>query len=125
VAPIIPGLTDHEIPAILKAARAAGAQRAGYTMVRLPHGVKDVFSAWLEEHRPDAKDRVLGRIRDMRGGKLNDSTFGSRMRGEGVFAEQIRQLFAVSLQREGFAERRPGLSTAAFRNPAGEQMEMF
>jgi DNA repair photolyase len=125
VAPIIPGLNDHEIPAILKAAREAGAMRAGYTMLRLPHGVKDVFSAWLEEHMPDAKERVLGRIRDMRGGKLNDSTFGSRMRGEGVFAEQIQQLFAVSLHREGFTGRMPSLSVASFRNPAGQQMEMF
>jgi len=125
VAPIIPGLNDHEIPAILKAAREAGAMRAGFTMLRLPHGVKDVFSAWLEEHMPDAKERVLGRIRSMRGGKLNVSTFGSRMRGEGVFAEQIHQLFAVSLHREGFADRMPGLSTAAFRNPAGAQLEMF
>lgn len=125
VAPIIPGLNDHEVPAILKAAREAGAMRAGFTMLRLPHSVKDVFSAWLDEHVPDAKERVLGRIRDMRGGKLNDSAFGSRMRGEGVFAEQIHQLFAISLHREGFADRMPGLSTAAFRNPAGEQMEMF
>jgi DNA repair photolyase len=125
VAPIIPGLNDHEIPAILKAAREAGAQRAGYTMVRLPHGVKDVFSAWLEEHLPDAKERVLGRIRDMRGGKLNDSTFGSRMRGEGAFAEQIQQLFAVSRHREGYPDRTSGLSAAAFCNPAGEQLEMF
>lgn len=125
VAPIIPGLNDHEVPAILKAAREAGALRAGYTMVRLPFGVKDVFSAWLEEHMPDAKERVLGRIRAMRGGKLNDSTFGTRMRGEGVFADQIQQLFEVCLNREGFAGRMPALSTAAFRNPAGEQLEMF
>lgn len=125
VAPIIPGLTDHEVPAILKAAREAGAVRAGYTMVRLPYGVKDVFSAWLEENMPDARDRVLGRIRAMRGGKLNDSNFGIRMQGQGVFAEQIHQLFAVSLHREGFADRMPSLSIAAFRNPAGEQLEMF
>lgn len=125
LAPVIPGLTDHEIPSILRAARGAGAVRAGYTVLRLPHGVKDVFSAWLEDHRPEARERVLGRIRDLRGGRLNDSTFGTRMRGEGAAAEQIRALFAVSVRREGFAERMPELSVSAFRNPHGEQLRLF
>lgn len=125
VAPMIPGLNDHEIPAILEAARAAGALRAGYTMLRLPYGVKEVFSAWLDEHLPGSKEKILGRIREVRGGKLNDSTFGTRMRGEGIFAEQVRQLFAVSLRREGFADRMPPLSTAAFRNPDDRQLKLF
>jgi DNA repair photolyase len=125
VAPVIPGLNDHEIPAILEAARGAGALRAGYTMLRLPHGVKDVFSAWLDENLPGSKEKILGRIREVRGGKLNDSTFGTRMRGEGVFAEQVRQLFAVSLQRQGFADRMPALSTAAFRNRGDGQLNLF
>jgi DNA repair photolyase len=125
MAPVIPGLTDHEIPAVLQAAREAGAVQAGYVMLRLPYGVKDVFSAWLETHLPDAKDRVLGRIREVRGGKLNETDFGSRMRGEGLLAEQIRRLFAVCRQRAGFPDEGPGLSTAAFRNPAGEQLELF
>ena len=83
VAPVIPGLNEHEIPSILRAARRAGARSAGYTLLRLPFGVKDIFSAWLAEHLPEARQRILGRIRDMRGGALNDSRFGTRMRGEG------------------------------------------
>ena len=96
VAPVIPGLNEHEIPAILGAARRAGARSAGYTLLRLPYGVKDIFSAWLAEHLPEARQRILGRIRDMRGGALNDSRFGMRMRGEGrrrrTFAGFLRSL---------------------------------
>src|SRR6185437_4704406 len=73
VAPIIPGLNEHEIPAILKAAAGAGARQVGYTMVRLPLAVAELFPDWLERHYPDRKDRVLGRIREMRGGKLNEA----------------------------------------------------
>jgi len=125
VAPIIPGINEHEIPGILHAAKKAGAHRAGFTILRLPYGVKDVFAAWLEEHLPEAKEKILARIRDMRGGKLNNSDFGSRMRGEGVYAEQIERIFEVSRTREGFNQRPAALSTAAFRRPAGEQMELF
>ena len=125
VAPVIPGLNEHEIPALLAAARQAGAVSAGYTILRLPYGVKDIFSAWLEEHVPEAKEKILGRIRDVRGGSLNDSRFGARLRGEGVFAGQIRQLFEVSLQREGLKEKALPLSTAAFRHPGGQQMELL
>ncbi len=125
VAPVIPGLNEHEIPALLAAARQAGAVSAGYTILRLPYGVKDIFSAWLEEHVPEAKEKILGRIRDVRGGSLNDSRFGARLRGEGVFAGQIRQLFEVSLQRQGLKEKALPLSTAAFRHPGGQQMELL
>ncbi|MEI6338263.1 MAG: PA0069 family radical SAM protein [Verrucomicrobiota bacterium] len=125
VAPVIPGLNEHEIPAILAAARQAGAVAAGYTILRLPHGVKDVFSAWLEEHIPEAKEKILTRIRDMRGGTLHDSRFGTRRRGEGVFAGQIRQLFEVSVQSEGLNQKMSPLSHAAFRNPGGQQMSLF
>ncbi len=125
VAPVIPGLNEHEIPAILGAARQAGARSAGYTLLRLPYGVKDIFSAWLAEHLPEARQRILGRIRDMRGGALNDSRFGSRMRGEGAQAENIRRLFAVSATREGLNERSAQLSTASFRNPAGQQLDLL
>jgi len=124
VAPIIPGLNEHEIPAILDAAAAAGANGAHYTMLRLPHGVKDVFSAWLDEHFPEAKEKILGRVRDMRGGKLYNAQFGSRMHGEGALAEQIHQLFAVARARAGLDRERVPVSTAAFRNPAGEQMQL-
>ncbi|MEO7168314.1 MAG: PA0069 family radical SAM protein [Spartobacteria bacterium] len=123
-APIIPGLTDHEVPAILAAAAEAGAQFANYTVVRLPYAVAPLFERWLEEHFPDRKEKVLGRIRHLRGGeKLNDPRFKSRMHGEGVFAEQIGDLFAAGCKRAGIGAR-PHLSTAAFRRP-NEQLWFF
>jgi DNA repair photolyase len=114
VAPIIPGLTDHEVPKILDACAKAGAQFAGYTIVRLPWAVAPLFEHWLEEHFPDRKDKVLGRIRDMRGSRLNSSQWHTRMTGEGVFAEQIASLFRVGCRHAGIG-RRPTLSTASFR----------
>jgi DNA repair photolyase len=125
VAPVIPGLNEHEIAAILSAARQAGAESAGYALLRLPYGVKDIFSAWLAEHLPEARQRILGRIRDIREGALNDSRFGTRMRGVGAQAENIRRLFEVSAVRVGLNERSVTLSTAAFRNPAGHQLELL
>lgn len=125
VAPVIPGLTEHEIPAILQAAAQAGAQRAGYTLLRLPYGVKDIFSAWLEEHVPGSKEKILGRIRELRGGELNDSRFGARMHGQGRYADEIAQLFAVAETRAGFGKPTRSLSVASFRNPAGEQLELL
>jgi DNA repair photolyase len=125
VAPVIPGLNEHEIPEILKVAKAAGATRANYTILRLPHGVKDIFTAWLHTHRPETAEKVLGRIREVRGGALNDSDFGARMRGEGIYAEQIQNLFDAAIKRHGLEKRFPPLSTAAFRRPAGPQMELF
>jgi DNA repair photolyase len=124
VAPVVPGLTDHEIPKILEAAASAGAQGAGYVMLRLPGAVAGLFESWLEEHFPDRKDKVLNRVREMRGGKIYDSTFGSRMRGEGVFAEQIRTTFETFRRRHGLERPRLQLSTASFRRP-GEQMSLF
>jgi DNA repair photolyase len=124
-APIVPGLTDHEIPKLLEAAAEAGASFAGYTVLRLPHAVKDLFGNWLETHFPGKKDRVLSRVREVRGGKLNDARFGSRMRGEGVFAEQIRSLFRVARRRAGLDRAVPELSITAFRRPGGVQMELF
>ncbi len=125
ISPVIPGLTEHEIPAILREAKLAGAVRAGYTMLRLPYGVKDIFSAWLEEHVPEQKEKILGRVREARGGKLYDSSFGSRMRGAGIVAEQITQLFRVCAAREGLNERSLKPSTEAFRRPGGEQLSLF
>ncbi|MFN0067170.1 MAG: PA0069 family radical SAM protein [Limisphaerales bacterium] len=124
VSPIIPGLNDHEIPAILAAARAAGAQWAFYVLLRLPHAVKDIFVAWLRQHFPDRAEKVLARLHEARGGALNDPRFGSRMRGEGFYADQIRQLFHAARRRAGFPEETPGLSTAAFRRPGGVQLEL-
>jgi len=125
VAPVIPGLNEHEIPAILKASREAGATQAGMTLLRLPFGVKDIFLGWLETHYPEAFARVEGRIREIRGGNLNDFRFGSRMKGEGVLAEQIEQLFQVASNREGFGGKSFPLSTKAFRNPQGQQLELL
>ena len=124
-APIIPGLTDHEIPSIIQAAAEAGARHAGYVVLRLPHGVGELFEGWLEEHFPDRKKKVLNRIRDMRGGRLNDSNFGTRMRGEGVFAEQIKSMFALACRRSGMEFGGLELSTSAFRRPGGAQLSLF
>ena len=125
VAPVIPGLTDSEIPTILAAAAKAGATHAGYTIVRLPHGVADLFSAWLDRVVPNAKNKILHRIEAMRGGKLNDPRFGSRMVGEGVFAEQIAQMFELGRRRAGIPAEHPPLSIAAFRSPHGKQLSIF
>jgi DNA repair photolyase len=125
VAPIIPGLTDHEMPAILKAAAEAGATSASFTVVRLPHGDKALFENWLTAHFPDRKEKVLNRIKAMRGGKLYDAQWGSRMRGEGIFAEQITQMFEVARRKAGFKDDRHELSTMVFRRPGGAQLSLF
>jgi len=116
VAPVIPGLTDHEIPKILEACVKAGAQFAGYTIVRLPWAVAPLFEHWLEEHFPDRKEKVLGRIRHLRGNRLNNSLWHTRMTGEGIFAEQIASLFKISCRRAGISER-PKLSCRSFKKP--------
>ncbi len=124
VAPIIPGLTDHEVPAILDAAAEAGAFTAGHNIVRLPHGVKDLFAQWLEAHVPERRDKVLSRVREIRGGRLNDSTFGARMVGSGPFADAIHAMFDLHRRRAGLTGHRR-LSTAAFRRPGGHQQSLF
>ena len=116
-APIIPGLNDHEIPALVKAAAKAGAQWCGYTIVHLPYGVKDLFAAWLERHTPERKEKVLNRIREMRGGRLNDPRFFYRMRGEGLYAEQIDALHRLACQRAGLPRPSYTLTTEHFRVP--------
>ena len=122
VAPVIPALTDHEIPSVLAAAKAAGAGWAGTEILRLPLTVAPIFRQWLERTVPEKKEKILGRIRALRGGKLNDPRFGKRMTGEGIFAEQISQMFEVACRKAGFAASRPELSTAAFRRPEGRQL---
>jgi DNA repair photolyase len=128
VAPIIPGLTDHEILSIVKAAAEAGAKFAGYTVVRLPYAVKDLFDQWLAAHVPGSKGKILNRIRSMRDGKLNNSNFSERMRGDGVFADQIRNAFNVACHKAGIANDdnrdRFVLSTASFRRPQGPQLTL-
>ena len=125
VAPIIPGLTDHEIPTILQAAAEAGAVYANYTIVRLPHGVADLFSAWLDRVAPHAKNKILHRIESMRDGKLNDTRFGHRMTGNGIFAEQIASMFELARRRAGIGTNFPQLATNAFRSPFGRQEMIF
>lgn len=125
VAPIIPALNDEEIPSLLKAARDAGALWAAYTVVRLPYGVKDLFTDWLTRCFPERKDKILHRIEHVRGGKLNDPRFGSRMSGEGIFAQQIRQLFEAGCKKIGFHPTWPELNAAAFDRPGEKQMELF
>jgi DNA repair photolyase len=125
VAPIIPGLNDQEMPAILAAAAEAGASFAGYEPLRLPWAVKDLLEDWLGRHFPDRKEKVLNRVRQMRGGKLNDPNFGSRMRGSGIWAEQLKSLFQLAKRRAGITGRFPQLSTASFRRPRQGQMELF
>ena len=125
-APVIPGLNDHELPALISAAAEAGAGFAAYTLVRLPYAVRPLFEDWLSRHYPERKKKVLSHIRTIRGEKLNDSRFGSRMRGEGIFAEHIAQLFSLSCRRAGIGGGRfPALSTTAFRGPGEPQPSLF
>ncbi|HMH04800.1 MAG TPA: PA0069 family radical SAM protein [Candidatus Udaeobacter sp.] len=123
VAPIIPGLTDHEVPKIIDACAKAGAQFAGYTIVRLPWVVAPLFEHWLEEHFPERKEKVLGRIRNLRGNRLNNSQWHTRMTGEGIFAEQIASMFAISCRRNRMCAR-PKLSCASFQRPT-TQLRLF
>lgn len=125
IAPIIPGLNDHEIPALMEAAAAHGATFASGTVLRLPHSVKDVFSAWLERFEPGRKTLILGRIAELRGGKLNDSTFGSRMTGSGPLADQIGRLLEVAKRRAGLDRPGPALSAKSFLRRTPGQPELF
>jgi DNA repair photolyase len=130
VAPVIPALTDHEMPAILKAAREAGAQSAGFVPLRLPHAVKDLFADWLSRHFPDRREKVLNRIKDLRGGKLYDATWGDRMRGQGQWADYIKATFALHTARLGLNEKRYTTTSAHFRRPPlppapGETLPLF
>ncbi len=120
MAPIIPGLNDHEIPKLLARAAEAGARFAGYTMLRLPHAVAPMFEAWLARHFPDRQRKVLDRILDIRAGKLNDPNFGSRMRGAGPFADLVAEVFSKARDRAGIPRRGPRLSTEAFRRPTNQ-----
>jgi len=125
MAPCIPGLNDHEMINIFTAAANAGARDAGYTPLRLPGAVAGIFAQWLERHYPERKEKILNRVREMRGGALNDARFGSRMKGAGFYAEQMRAMRQVARKAAGFGEGAPvELSAAAFRAP-GEQLRLF
>lgn len=125
MAPLIPGLTDREIPEVLAAASDAGARFSSYVMLRLPLAVAPLFEQWLEHHMPDAKDKILNRVRGMRGGDLYKAEFGKRMRGEGIHADQIAQLFQVASRKYGLNKTSMDLSAAAFRRPGGRQLPLF
>jgi DNA repair photolyase len=115
-APMIPGLNDAELERILAAARSAGANHAGYVLLRLPHELRELVAAWLHEHFPDRARHVLSLVRETRAGALNDSRFGARMTGVGAYADALARRFAVALRRLGFDDRSP-LGTEHFAPP--------
>ncbi len=126
-APIIPGLNDHEIEAILERAADAGAIGAGYVALRLPREIKDLFAEWLTAQRPDRAARVMSLVRQMRGGKDYDAEWGKRMKGEGPIAEMIAQRFKFARRRHGLDRPVPALDLTQFRVPprSGDQLELF
>ena len=126
-APLIPGLNDSELPAILEAARDAGAQTAGYNLLRLPLTVRPIFLEWLHRTQPTKAERVEGLIRATREGELNQSEFGTRFRGTGPIAEQIRRTFEVFRRKYGLDRATPPLDTSQFRPPLPKsgQMRLF
>jgi DNA repair photolyase len=126
-APIIPGLNDSEMPAILTAAREAGAQWAGYVLLKLPTTVKDVFTDWLRRAYPDRAERIETLIRSTRAGRLSDSQFGRRQVGTGHIAELIADTFDLWTKKLGFADDHPMLNRGAFRppKPVTGQLHLF
>lgn len=125
-APLIPALNDHEMEAVFAAVKAHGGESAHYTMLRLPHELADMFSPWLRTHYPDRAEHVMSIIRQMRGGKDYDSSFGKRMTGEGIFAEIYAKRARLALERLGFNQHRRELNTAAFKPPQdGPQMSLW
>ena len=127
VAPVIPAITDHELEDILSAAKAAGATRAGYVLLRLPHEVKILFREWLTEHYPDRAKHVMSLINQARGGKDYDSQFGTRMSGTGAYAELLGTRFELAKRRLGFAASRERyeLDTSLFRPPTPDSPQMI
>ena len=125
VAPVIPGLTDHEMPKIIEAAVNAGAKRAAYVMLRLPYSVSDLFVEWIETHYPNRKNKILNRIKSVRKGKLNSAEFGNRMVGDGIFAEQVKDIFKLACKRNGLSNEKLLLTTKHFRNPEDKQEKLF
>lgn len=125
-APLIPALNDHELERVLEAAHEAGADTAGYVLLRLPHELKTLFEDWLHSHFPERAGHVLSLLRQLRGGQLNDSRFGHRMRGQGVYAELYSQRMKRICTRLQLSRNRRPLNTEAFSPPArGPQMNLF
>jgi DNA repair photolyase len=125
VAPIIPGLNDSEIPAILAASGESGASSASYTMLRLPLTVAPVFLEWLGREQPGRAEKVEARVRAMRDGKLNKSTFGDRMNGSGEMAGQIASLFKVVARKHGLDGDLPAYDGSRFRRPEARSGQMW
>ncbi|MES2769279.1 MAG: PA0069 family radical SAM protein [Bdellovibrionota bacterium] len=124
VAPTIPGLTDHEMPKILEAAAHAGATRAGFVVLRLPHSVKDIFVEWIKSNYPEKADRVINYIKEMRGGKLYDSSYETRMSGVGEKAQSIANVFEVFTKRYNLNLTSSKLTTKLFKRPS-HQLELL
>lgn len=127
-APVVPAINDHELESVLDASAAAGAKTAGYVLLRLPGEVRDLFFEWLDLHFPDRAQRVRNRIRELRGGRDNDSRFGHRMRGQGPWAELLRRRFDASCRRNALVSGRDSpLSAERFRPPnrSPDQMELW
>lgn len=126
-APIVPALTDHELEAILEAAAEAGAVSASWIMLRLPLEVSELFQEWLLEHFPERAARVMGRVRDLHGGKDYDTEWGKRLTGEGAFSDLIRHRFEIAAKRLGLKRKEEPLRTDLFRRPVrvGDQMSLF
>ncbi|QGP78486.1 PA0069 family radical SAM protein [Sphingobium sp. CAP-1] len=125
ISPVIPAITDHEIEALVARVAQAGAREVSYIPVRLPHEVAPLFRAWLDTHYPDRASKVMTIIRDMRGGRDNDPDFGTRMRGQGVWADLIRTRFAKARKRAGLGAEKLVLRTDLFRPPEGAQMRLL
>ncbi len=124
-APMIPGLNDHELPAILNAVKEIGGDFAAYSMVRLPGAVAGIFGDWLDRHRPGSKEKILGRIRAAREGRLNSTVAGERMRGSGLAAEQMRALFHATCRRLELPTTVPDVTCEHFRRRMPGQAELF
>ncbi|MBZ9648604.1 PA0069 family radical SAM protein [Sphingobium sp. 3R8] len=125
ISPVIPAITDHEIETLVAHVAQAGAREVSYIPVRLPHEVAPLFRAWLDAHYPDRAAKVMAIIRDLRGGRDNDPDFGTRMRGQGVWADLIRTRFSKARKRAGLGAERLTLRTDLFRPPEGAQMRLF
>jgi DNA repair photolyase len=126
-APVIPGLNDHELEAVLERAKAAGATGAHYTVLRLPLEIKDLFQQWLATDHPDRARRVMSLVRQMRGGKDYDAHWGQRMKGTGPVADLIRNRFVLARKKLGLDAPRPPLDCSQFRVPPmpGDQLKLF
>ena len=125
IGPVIPGLTDQEIPKIIEEGVKAGAKVARYIMLRLPHTTKSIFEDWLQKYFPARKEKILNRIKSVRGGKLYDSAFFKRDRGDGFFADQIENLFNITCRKAGIFEKRFTLSTQNFKKHISSQIDLF